>query len=889
MNPSPPHRALKFLRWFCREDYLEEVEGDLIEVFEKQYESNLVKAKRKFYINVLCYFRPEFIKAFNLTQHLSADQAGSNTATMVKNDLKIAWRHLLKQKMYSTIKIGGFALGIAACLLIALFVKDELRYDQHYHAKDQIFRLIFEFEGDGEWVWFPAPTAKVLASDFPEIKQSGRLLNSQLFGAGSSEIKLENDPQIFHEDGFVYIDPSIIGILEIEFLQGDSESALTNPNTILISEAKAFKYFPHEDPIGKTVILQGNVLDNMNDRSYTITGVVKTHEASHFQYDFFMTLSGIEFYTGEQDNWDATNYHTYIKTNEGTDPVALREKLNLLTKNYFAPTWVAAGDLGVPEAAKKTSYGLQPVSDIHLYNGDVHDSLNHGDIRFVWLFSAVAGFILLIAAINFINLSTAKSANRALEVGLRKTVGSSRNSLINQFLTESFLYSLLSFCLALLFAYLILPFFNTLSGKSLVLPFTEWWFIPLLFGTCLILGIIAGLYPAIYLSSFKPIDTLKGNVSAGSKSSTLRSSLVVFQFTTSVILIIATFVIYRQMNFILNKNLGFDKEQVVMIQGTNTLGEQLTSFKNELLDLSAIQNVSVSNYLPIEGTMRDNNGFYREGMRGQEDAILGQIWTVDADYIKTLGMKIVDGRDFNQDMISDSSSIVINTTMVKKFGFSNPVGERIQNFGRARTVIGVIEDFHFESMKGEIRPLCLVIGSSSATTSVKIQTDDTASALTSIETIWKKFSPNQEIRYSFLDDSFALMYEDVQRMGKIFTSFAILAIVVACLGLFALSAFMVEQRNKEISIRLVLGASLNNIFKLLTLNFVKLVGISILIAAPIGWYFMNRWLADYTYKTEIGIDVFIISSILVLVIALSTISYQSLKAGLTNPVKSLRS
>jgi len=882
MKPTPPQRAIRFLRWFCRGDYIEEVEGDLIEIFEIQQSNNNTKARRKFYLNVLRYFRPEFIKAFKIGQH-------SNTTTMIKNDLKIAWRHLLKQKMYSAIKIGGFALGIAACLLIALFVKDELKYDQHYTSKDQIFRLIFEFEGDGAWVWFPAPTAKVLASDFPEIEKSGRLLNSQLFGAGTSEIKLENDPQTFHESGFVYVDHSLLEILEIDFIQGDKNTALKNPNTIVISERKAEKYFPDQDPIGKTVIMQGNVLDNTNDRSYTITGVVKLEEASHFQYDFFMTLSEVEFFNGEQNNWNVTNYHTYFKIDEKADPQGLSEKLNLLTKNYFAPAWIGAGDQDVEEASKKVSYKMQAVPDIHLRNGDIYDNLNHGDIRFVWLFSAVAGFILLIAAINFVNLSTAKSANRALEVGLRKTVGSSRNSLVNQFLTESFLYSLISFLIALAFATFMLPYFNALSDKSLIMPLTEWWFLPLLFGTSLLLGILAGLYPAVYLSSFKPIDTLKGNLSKGSKSSGLRSSLVVFQFSTSIVLIIATFIIYRQMNFILNKDLGFNKDQVLMIQGTNTLGEQIASFKNELLDLSGVEHVSVSNYLPVEGTMRDNNGFYKEGMQGQENAILGQIWSVDADYIKTMGMKLIEGRDFNKNMTSDASSIIINKKMAQKFGFEKPIGERIENFNRARTIIGVIDNFHFESMKDDIRPLCLVLGSSSATTSVKIQTEDIAGVLTAIETKWKKFSPNQEIRYSFLDDKFALMYEDVQRMGSIFTSFAILAIIVACLGLFALSAFMVEQRSKEISIRLVLGASLDNIFKLLTLNFVKLVAISILIAVPVSWYFMQQWLSDYTFRTEIGWDVFVITSVLVLFIALMTISYQSLKAGLANPVKTLRS
>ncbi|MEM9855825.1 MAG: ABC transporter permease [Bacteroidota bacterium] len=875
MIPPPPSLALKFLRWFCRADYLDEVEGDLIEIYELQYLRTPSSAKRKFIWTVVRHFRPEFIKAFS---------QNSNTTTMLNNNLKIAWRHLIKQKMYSAIKIGGFALGIAACLLITLFVKDELKYDQHYTNKDQIFRLVFEFEGEGAWVWFPAPTAKALISDFPEIEKAGRLLNAESFGAGTSEIQINDDAQIFHESGFTYADHELLEILEIDFIKGDSRSALTQPNTIVISEEKAKKFFPKEDPIGQTIVMKNNARGG----PFTITGVVQLKEASHFQYDFFMTLTGVELWPGEQDFWNATNYHTYFKVHPNTNIKQLEDKLDQITKKYFAPAWVAAGDQGVEEESKKVSYHMQPVSDIHLYNEEIVDNLNHGDIRFVWIFSAVALFILLIAAINFINLSTARSANRALEVGLRKTVGSSRGTLINQFLTESFVFSFIAFVVALCLASLLLPYFNTLSGKALALPLAEWWFLPGLFGTCLLLGILAGFYPALYLSSFKPINTLKGNLSKGSKSSGLRSTLVVFQFTTSIVLIIATFIIHRQMSFILNKDLGFDKNQVLMIQGTNTLGDQSITFKNELLNLAGVENVSISDYLPVAGTMRDNNAFHKEGMRGKENPILGQIWKVDANYINTMGMNLIDGRNFNADMISDSLSLIINQKMADAMGFENPVGQRIQHFSRLKTVIGVIDNFHFESMKDEIRPLCLAVGSNSATTSVKMQTEDIAGTITSIERIWKQFAPNQEIRYSFLDDRFALMYQDVQRMGTILSSFSVLAIVVACLGLFALSAFMVEQRTKEISIRLVLGASLSHIFQLLTSNFLKLVAISILIAAPMAYYFMDQWLADYTYRTTLGWDVFIISSGLVILIAIGTVGYQSVKAGLISPTENLR-
>jgi putative ABC transport system permease protein len=368
----------------------------------------------------------------------------------------------------------------------------------------------------------------------------------------------------------------------------------------------------------------------------------------------------------------------------------------------------------------------------------------------------------------------------------------------------------------------------------------------------------------------------------------MRSVLVIFQFTSSIVLIIGTFIIYQQMNFILSKKVGFDKEQVLLIQGANTMGEQLPTFKNELLKLSDVKNVSVSDYLPITGTKRNQNGFWKEGNTKEDASVGAQIWRVDHDYVKTMGMNIVEGRDFKIEMASDSQAVVINQAMAKELGLDDPIDQRITNGGSIWQVIGVIEDFHFETLKEDIRPLCLVIGNSSLVVSVKVNTTDMRGLLESVTSVWNQFSPNQAIRYTFLDESFALMYADVQRMGRIFTSFAVLAIIVACLGLFALSAFMVEQRIKEISIRLVLGASLNNIFRLLTQNFLMLVFISFVIAIPLAWYMMQQWLEDYEYKIQIGWEVFVLAGVMAVLIAILTISYQSIRAALMNPVDNLR-
>jgi putative ABC transport system permease protein len=546
------------------------------------------------------------------------------------------------------------------------------------------------------------------------------------------------------------------------------------------------------------------------------------------------------------------------------------------------------GRANAKEMIKNFSYSLQPITDIHLHGAGIDDGLTHGDIRFIWLFGAIAGFILIIACINFINLSTAKSANRAKEVGLRKTVGSHRSNIIYQFLTESLLYSFISFLLGTLLAWLLIPYFNQLSAKSLAFPWAEWQLFPILIVAAVVVGLLAGIYPSFYLSSFKPISVLKGNLSRGSKNATTRSTLVIFQFATSIVLIIATFVIYRQVDYILNKKLGFEKDQVVLIQGVGTLDRQLKTFKEELQQLSSVKSVSISDFLPVRGTKRNGNSFWKEGRNTVDESVGGQFWNVDHDYIKTMGMKIAAGRDFSAAMPTDSASVIINQTMARELELTDPVGARIMNY-TGWNVIGVVEDFHFESLRGKIEPMCMVLGTGRNIVSVKVSTTDMAGVLTSIEQIWKKFSPHQPIRYTFLDDQYANMYKDVQRMGSIFVTFATLAIIVACLGLFALSAFMVEQRGKEISIRLVLGASMKSIFRLLTVNFLKLVLISIVIAVPVAWYMMQEWLKDFAYRVEITWDVFLLAGVMAVSIAVLTISYQSIRAALAKPVDKLRS
>ena len=809
---------------------------------------------------------------------------------MFKNYFTTALRQLRKQKMYSAIKIGGFALSIAACLLIALYIRDESNYDRSYPETGRIFRVVGKFNDKGtieKWVDFPAPMAQVLRTDFPEVEKSGRLMSNSLFpGAGSNYLRRSDLQQNSYEDGFSYADEEILNILKIPMVYGDRAHALDEPNTMVISKRKADKYFPNQNPVGKIMFLNDN-----KTKPYKIGGVMQDFPTtSHLTYDFLLTLRGVEFWRGEQADWGANNYCDYLLLRTGTNSAQFEKKLtSALLKNYIIPDMVKGGNKDVEKVAKNASFLLQPVSDIHLKSYDIHDGLSHGDIRFIWLFGAIACFILLIACINFINLSTAKSANRAKEVGLRKVVGSHRSSLIEQFLTESLLFSFFSFGLGLLLAGTLLSLFNSLSAKSLTIPWKEWWLIPIMISMAFVIGILAGLYPSFYLSSFKPISVLKGQISRGSKNSILRNGLVVFQFTTSIVLIISTFVIYRQMQFILNQKLGFDKDQVLLIQGVNTLGSEVKNFKNDLIKLPQVKSASVSDYLPVAGTKRNGNTFYNEGKTKEESGVDTQFWLVDADYTKTMGMNIVAGRNFSPEMPSDSQGVVINQTLANKLNLKNPIGKRITNTAGVFNVLGVVQDFNFESMRDPIGGLCLFLGNSPSIISVKVNTADMKNLVTSVTSVWKEFAPAQPIRYTFLDESFANMYADVQRMGRIFTSFAMLAIIIACLGLFALSAFMAEQRNKEIGIRKVLGASVSSITTMLSKDFVKLVVIAIVIASPIAWWAMTKWLQDFAYRADISWWVFIVSGLMAVLVAIITISFQSVKAGLANPVKSLRS
>ena len=880
-HPSPPKWLLRFFRWFCQADYVEDIEGDLLERFAMQTgELGLAKAKRKFALEVMKLFRPSLIRPIQLLPN-------HYHPAMLQSNLKTGFRNLLKNKGYSSIKIGGFAIGVAAFLLLALFVQDELKHDQHYIHKDRVYRLLnastnpeFQFK---RWPSFSAQIGQLLNEDYPEIETAGRLIVRDWYLAGDNQFRKATDKQNNYETGFAYADPEMLDILEIQMVYGKPEHALSQPNSIVLSREKADIYFPGENPVGKTIILNEDY-----ERQFVIGGVMENITSSHLSFDFLLTLIDVEFWRGEQTDWCCQNYDVYLRVKPGTDIPALEEKLLAVKEDYILRNLIDNENQFAEIVKKHRTFELQPINDIYLKSAGYFDNHQHGDFKMVQLIAAIALFILLLACTNFINLYTAKSANRAKEVGVRKVAGSFRGDLVRQFLTESIMYSSISVVLGVALALVSIPYFNELAGKSLVFPVAQWWFVPALTVLAVLIGLLAGLYPAFYLSAFKPINVLKGGTSKGVKNSKLRSSMVVFQFTTSTILVVCALVVYDQMQFILHKKIGFDKERMMMIHGAHTLLDKTDTFKEELERLPMVESVTNSNYFPVEGTSRDNNEFWIDGQQKTVKGVSGQAWWVADNYIPSMKINLLEGRVFSKEIAGDSAATIINQTMARKLGLEDPLNQKIRSW-RTWNIIGMVEDFHFDNMKHDIRPLAMFMSRrNTAIVAARIKTGNVSEAVASIANVWNKFLPNQPIRYEFLEESYANMYEDIQRTGNVFTACAVLAILIACLGLFGLSTFMAEQRSKEISVRKILGASERSLFQLLTVNYLKLVLISLIIAIPISWYLMQEWLTSYTYRIDMAWRVFALAGTLVAGIALLTVSRQALRLSFANPAVFLK-
>lgn len=810
---------------------------------------------------------------------------------MLKNYLKIALRNLLKNKRISAINIAGLAIGIATCLIILLFVQHEWSFDRYNDKAERMVRVVFKGTIQGERLNeanVMPPVAETLRAAFPEVQEATRLRL-----AGAPAIEYDNKSLKNHEVAFA--DPNFFEVFTLPLVQGDAKTALLQPNTVVISQAVAQNLFGHEDPIGKVIRLKGW------ENAHKITGVMEgVPENSHFHFDLFASMAGLP--EARQPSWMTSEFYTYLVLPEGYDYKKLEAKLPAVLDKHLSPQLQQAMGMTLAQFREKGNdlgLFLQPLTDIHLHSDFAFDLSAHGDIRYVYIFGAIAAFMLLIACINFMNLSTAGASTRAREVGIRKVIGSKKSELVGQFLLESILLATTSLLLALIFVEMALPLFNDLAGKNLSLQWTATpGLLPglLLFG--LLTGILAGSYPAFFLAAFKPNAVLKGsgwNAPQGGSGGSigLRSGLVVFQFFLSVTLMISTAVVYRQLQFIQNAKLGYDKDAVLVLPDIWALGKNEAAFRQKISQDPRVLRASYSGYLPAGPSL--NNNFFLYPGENNAQMVKTLRYEVDEQYIPTLGIRVAAGRNFSPEMTTDSTGIILNQAAARAFGWENDaLGRSLttsDNQGRktAFHVIGVVEDFHFKSLHEHISPLVMVLSSNSGAAILKVKTTDVSGLLTDLQNHWTTLTTETPFACSFMDERIYETYRAERKTGTILGIFAGLTIFVACLGLFGLAIFTAEQRTKEIGVRKVLGASVTSVVQLLSGDFLKLVLIAYLIACPVAWWMMDRWLQDFAYRTTIGWSVFAAAGLAAVCIAFATVSFQSIKAALANPVKSLRS
>lgn len=816
---------------------------------------------------------------------------------MFKNYLKITFRNLLKNKTYSSINIFGLAFGLATCIIILLYVSHELSFDKHHKNSERIYRVTSHIDFSGSFLEMasaPAPMGPTLASDFPEVEAVTRLRP-----VGS--LIINKDQKTFREEGIVYADNSTFNVFTIPLIHGQQETVLSRPNTVAISEQTALKYFGRTNVIGETLTIQ-------NESDVEISGVYEDMPAtSHFHFDFLLSMTGND--EANNSMWLSNNFRTYLLLKEGVNTAEFSENFSTIKQEYIEPQ--VQQFLGVTisefeEAGNRLEYRLQPLESIHLYSNLNGEFEPNGSISYVYLFSGLAIFILLLACINFMNLSTARSGQRAKEVGIRKSLGSERSKLTTQFLMESVLLSFIALFISLFIVEITLPFFSELAGRSITSNYLSNPLLTLfILGIVTITGLLAGSYPAAMLSSFQPVKVLKGTFFERKGHGRFRKGLVVFQFSISIVIIVGLLVINDQLQFIKNTDIGFKKDQVVVVEEAQAIGSSsgVQAFKDEILKLEYIESATVSSYFPVEGYNTSDMAFWPKGESpSQDNTVSMQRWLADENYVETLDMEILEGRNFSEERSTDNQTVILNEAAAKQFGFDNPIGKTISTFRidsesnsidqsqtSSFTVIGVVKNFHYESLRKNITPLALFNQPSVGNVAFRFSTDRTSEMIAAIQKEWNAMAPGQPFNYSFLDQRFDQMYRAENRVQNLVISFSILAIVIACLGLFGLSAFSAEKRSKEIGIRKVLGANVPSILGLMIKEFLGLVVISFLISIPVAYIVMEQWLQEFKYRTDIGISVFLIAGCVILSIALLTVSWQSIKAAVANPINSLQS
>lgn len=799
---------------------------------------------------------------------------------MLKNYLITAWRHMRNQKGYTFINISGLALGMACFILIFLWVRHELSYDRFHEKADQIYRACVYSNFSGNEFYAaktPAPLSSALREEFPEVVHAARLVKEP------RDVRVKEDNTV--EKRFFYADPSLFDVFTIPLLQGDPRNALNQPNSVVITESTARKYFKNENPLGKILRIDG-------EKSYQITGVAEdVPSSSHFHFDFLASISSLQRVQRNRDNWDESFLYTYFVLDDNASPEQLEAKFPQMVEKYIGPGIEAAFGMSLKEWSEKSGnsfrYYMQRLKDIHLRSNLMSEIEVNGDIRYVYIFLIVGFMTLLIACINFVNLATARSMSRAKDVGIRKVLGADKPRLISQFLTNSVVMSVMALILAMILVGVFLPFLNELSGKDLTLNILENpGLIGAIAGVIVMVGILAGSYPAFYLASFQPAGVLRGKVRQGAKSSDARKGLVIFQFSITITLLICSVMIHKQLFFMENKKLGFREDQILVISHAHALGSQIESFKGEIGRNPLILNASASSSIP--GEEFGSHSISHEGASLEKRNVVNYLM-IDDDFLGTYGLELKEGRGFSRDFLTDQRAVLVNESAVKSLGLEDPIGKKMGTRTLNRTIIGVVKDFHFSSVREKIEPLALYRTDQGWNyISVRIQPENLSKSIPFLKRQWETFVRTEPFEFYFLDEKMNQLYSFEHKIGRLSSVFSFLAVAIACLGLFGLASFTAERCTKEIGIRKVFGASVLNIVVMQSKEFTKWVLAANAVAWPAAFFLMKNWLRNYAYRVDLGVWVFLVSAAGTYLLALLTVSYQSVKSATANPIHSIR-
>ncbi len=807
----------------------------------------------------------------------------SKGVIMFANYLKITLRNIKKNKSFTIINIFGLSSGIISCLLISLFVMYELSYDRFPEKADSIYRVVLERkypDRTRHWGWTATGLADDVERDLPEVVQATRILNEM------GETQISYDEFKYIEDKVLYGEENFFDFFPVPFLAGDPGTALRDKFSIVLTEKAAGKYFGDEDPLGKTMLVRNRWADNI---PHVITGVMKEiPKQSHFHCDFLLSYNSTR--VSENPQWGYWQVFNYLLLQDGCDPEIVEAKFNdVIVNRYIAPLIVEDGTTTFADylaAGNAYNFYLQPLKDIHLKSMIEHELEANGNITYVYIFSIIAVFILVIASINFMNLSTARSVNRAREIGVRKALGSFRKQLITQFIFESVFMCAVSLIIALIAAELLLPVFSEFTGTVLELKyFSNIYIIPGIIAFTIVLGLVSGSYPAFFLSSFDPVSVLKDNSRQGSGSRIVRNCLVVFQFASSISLIAGTMIIGNQIDFMLKKDPGFNEEQVLILSNGDSIGDRIPVFKEELLKNSSVINIGGSGQYPTQAT---HTAHFILMETGNSASMYNT--SIGFDFVETIGFDVIQGRSFDTRYATDSSAVLLNETAVRVLGISDPIGKKFQGFRYPITIIGVLKDFNFRSLHRDIGPLVIFNTRDRRASyfAIRVRSEDIRDTISYIRNVWDDLTGRAPFNYTFMDQDMENWYSSETKTGQITSVFSMLAIAIGCLGLLGLAAFISEQRTKEIGIRKSIGASMWSIMYLLSRDFIKLVVMAVMLAFPVTYFIMNNWLNNFAYRTGISITTFLGAGLLTLIIAMLTVGYQVVKAANSDPVKSLR-